>query len=198
MSLAKVIGVAQDYDSYAANYDHIIRSSRVDRVPIADPPGERFRAVLRIQRTASVVTSTIDLWSLIDYRHPQPGRAIALAHADCIRQVEDPGTPRERRLPVGEGSGYLWRANTYSTYVEGDDGVYIDMHSIGLSRGFPPLLGWLIEPIARRLGRGAGVSAIVQLRQAVAEKPVISGGASPAPWPETGWCGEPGRSGSGR
>ena len=27
------------------------------------------------------------------------------------------------------------------------------METVGLSRGFPPLLGWLIEPIARRLGR---------------------------------------------
>lgn len=197
VSLAKAVSIAQDYDSYAATYDHIIRSSHVDRVPLADPPGERFRAVLRIQRTASVVTSTVDLWSISEYRYPQPGRAIALANADCIRQVEDPGTPRERRLPVGEGSGYLWRANTYSTYAEGDGGVYIDLHSIGLSRGFPPLLGWMIEPIARRLGRGAGVSAIAQLRQAVAGKVGATDSGSNPSWPQTGWCGEPPRSEGG-
>ena len=29
----------------------------------------------------------------------------------------------------------------------------IEMETIGLSRSFPPMLGWFIEPIARRLGR---------------------------------------------
>jgi hypothetical protein len=137
------------------------------------------------------VTSTVDLWAVIDYRYPQPGRAIAISDADCVRQVEEPGTPRERRLPVGQGSGYLWRANTYSTYAEGDGGVYIDLHSIGLSRGFPPLLGWMIEPIARRLGRGAGVSALNQLRRAVAGKLAIADAKVATEFQQTGWCGEP-------
>lgn len=196
VTLAKSLSVAQDYDSYAATYDYVIGGARLDRVPLADPPGERFRAVLRIQRTASVVTSTVDLWTVIDYRYPEPGRATAISDADCVRQVDAPGTPRERRLPVGQGDGYLWRANTYSTYAVGDGGVYIDLHSIGLSRGFPPMLGWMIEPIARRLGRGAGMSALRQLRQAVAGTAAAAGRASPAQWALTGWCGEPARDGS--
>jgi hypothetical protein len=91
---------------------------------------------------------------------------------------------------VGQGDGYLWRANTYSTYAEADDGVYIDLHSIGLSRRFPPMLGWMIEPIARRIGRGSGISALTQLRQAVAGKTTAPAAGSRAPWPQTGWCGE--------
>jgi len=188
--LAKVLAVAQDYDSYATTYDYIIGAARLDRAPLTDPPGERFRAALRIQRTASVVTSTVDLWAVIDYRYPQPGRAIAISGAECVRQVEDPGTARERRLPVGQGNGYLWRANTYSTYAEGDGGVYVDLHSIGLSRGFPPLLGWIVEPIARRLGRGAGISALNQLRLAVEGKSTLNDEATLSAWRQTGWCGE--------
>jgi hypothetical protein len=189
-SLAKVLAVAQGYDSYATTYDYIIGAAHLDRAPLTDPPGERFRAMLRIQRTASVVTSTVDLWAVIDYRYPRPGRAMAISDADCVRQVEDPGTPRERRLPVGQGNGYLWRANTYSTYAEGDGGVYLDLHSIGLSRGFPPLLGWIVEPIARRLGRGAGVSGLNQLRLAVEGKSTVTDEAPLSTWKQTGWCGE--------
>lgn len=189
-TLARVLAVAQDYDSYAATYDYIIGGARLDRAPLSNPPGERYRALLRIQRTASVVTSTVDLWAVIEYRYPRDGRAFVLSDTDCVRQVEDPGTERERRLPVGEGKGYLWRANTYGTYAESDGGVYIDLHSIGLSRGFPPLLGWLIEPIARRLGRGAGESAVKQLRLAVAGKTAVETPV-PATWGTTGWCGEP-------
>ncbi len=42
---------------------------------------------------------------------------------------------------------------TLNRIVEVDGGVVIEMETLGLSRGFPPLLHWLIEPIARRLGR---------------------------------------------
>jgi hypothetical protein len=127
--------------------------------------------------------------------------ATAVSNTDCIRQVEDPGQTNERRLEVGKGSGYLWRANTYATYLERDGGVYIDLQTVGLSRGFPPLLGWIVEPIARRLGRGSAAESLKQLRQAAvraqstapertededAAQP--SSGSSPS-----GWCGDPGR-----
>jgi hypothetical protein len=191
VTLARVLTVAQDYETYARTYDYIVGAAVLDRTPLGDPRGERFRTLLRIQRTASVVTSTVDLWAVIDYRYPHAGRAIAISDADCVRQVEHPGTSREHRLPVGQGSGYLWRANTYSSYAEGDGGVYIDLHSIGLSRGFPPLLGWIVEPIARRLGRGAGMSALNQLRHAVAGKPAVRDAPPAQKLPQAGWCGEP-------
>jgi hypothetical protein len=33
------------------------------------------------------------------------------------------------------------------------DGVFVVMETLGLSRRFPPMTGWIIEPIARRIGR---------------------------------------------
>ena len=79
--------------------------------------------------------------------------AYALSTADDIREVENAGQRDERLLPAGQDSGYLWRASNFTRFTEREDGVYVEMETIGLSRGFPPFLGWLIEPIARRLGR---------------------------------------------
>ena len=69
-------------------------------------------------------------------------------------------------MDVGRDSGYLWRVNTFSTYLEADGGVFVELETIGLSRRFPRMLGWLIEPIARRLGRGSAADTLRQLRSA--------------------------------
>lgn len=192
-SLADLLAVAQDYGSYADVYDWIVASRSLGRESAPGTRVDRYRALLRIRRSASVVTSTVDVWTEIEYRYPEMGLVTAVSNADCIRQVEDAGEPDERRLPVGQGSGYLWRANTYTTYLERDGGVYVDLQTIGLSRRFPPLLGWLIEPIARRLGRGSAAQSLDRLRAAVAvagreavtpTKPVPAGAS-------VEWCGEP-------
>ncbi len=81
--------------------------------------------------------------------------------------MKDAGRPSERRLPEGRDSGYLWRAGTFTLFVEGDDGVYMEMETVGLSRRFPPLLGWLIEPIARRVGRRSVERSVQEFRRAV-------------------------------
>jgi hypothetical protein len=87
-----------------------------------------------------------------------------IATAERIQQVEGAGTPDERRLPVGQGGGYLWHANTYMKILERDGGTYLEFKTLGLSRGFPRFLGWLAEPIVRRIGRGSVERTLDELR----------------------------------
>ena len=126
-----------------------------------------FEIFLRIERSASVVKGILDLWTVVEYQRQSPEFASAVSTTDCIRQIENDGRPNERRLPVGTGSGYLWRAVTLSTYVQREGGVIVEFETIGLSRRFPRMLGWIIEPIARRLGRGSAADSLRQLRRAV-------------------------------
>ena len=49
--------------------------------------------------------------------------------------------------------------------VEG--GVWLEMETIGLSRGFPSMLGWFIEPIARRVGRSSVDDSLRAFHQAM-------------------------------
>jgi hypothetical protein len=144
-----------------------------------------------MKRRTRWVTTVVDLWAEVEYRYPSEDRATASSNADCIREVENEGKRNERRLPVGQGGGYLWRANTYTAYLEREGGVYVDFHTVGLSRDFPPMLGWLIEPIARRIGRGSVTETLKELRRAVVDPARQPHGseAAPAP-PEPAWCGE--------
>ena len=41
------------------------------------------------------------------------------------------------------------------------------METLGLSRGFPPLLQWFIEPVARRLGRRSVELSLQEFHSAV-------------------------------
>lgn len=193
-TLDAVVAAAQDYASYHRVYEWVTRASLLHHVNQADPRRDRFWVLLRVQRSAGPVTSTLDVWSAVEYRYPRSGLATAASNADCIRQIDDAGEPGERRLPVGRGKGYLWRANTYAFYLERDGGVYIDFQTVGLSRGFPPLLGWIIEPIARRVGRSSAADSLEQLRTAAGSAAAAAPRhTSPdAPGPPAEWCGEKG------
>ncbi|MFZ0795875.1 MAG: hypothetical protein WAM65_19070, partial [Candidatus Korobacteraceae bacterium] len=79
----------------------------------------------------------------------------------------DAGTPKERVLEPDTGYGFLWRLYSYWKFEEkksaageaaarptsahSRDGLYIECRAISLSRDIPLGLGWIIEPIVRKL-----------------------------------------------
>ena len=182
ITLARILTIVQDYSAYADAYDWVIASQLVAR------EGDRYRSFFRVKRSASVVTGVVDLWMVTDYRRLGADRVVAVSKTDCVRQVEHAGESRESRLRTGTGTGYLWRADALSKYLERDGGVYVELDTIGLSRGYPPLLGWVIEPIARRFGRESAADSLNRLRAAAISSParrqherVVRSGT---------WCGD--------
>jgi len=185
ITLDRLLTVAQDYSAYADLYSWVTASQLVDR------QGDRFRSFFRVKRRSGVVTGVLDVWMVTDYRRIESDRASSTAAAECIRQVVHAGEPGEKRLRPGTGSGYIWRADSLSKYLARDGGVYVELDALGLSRGYPPLLGWVVEPVARRLGRDSAAESITQLRTAAINPPtpparsdgdrLISSAA---------WCGE--------
>jgi len=69
-------------------------------------------------------------------------------------------------LPAGRDSGYLWRLDMFTAFVELPDGVYVERETLGLSRTIPAMLGWFIKPIARRLGRKSVVRSLQEFQTA--------------------------------
>ena len=183
VTLEEVLRVARDYAKYPSIYDWVVAA---DVVAIE---GNRFRTFFRAQRRAGTVTGVVDVWMVTEYQHLRPGRATSVARADCVRQVEHAGEPAEHRLRAGTGNGYLWRADAMSKYLERDGGAYMELDTIGLSRGFPAFLGWIIEPVARRLGRGSAGESLSQLRVALTSRPTNVAKASPVVNSRP-WCGE--------
>jgi hypothetical protein len=124
---------------------------------------------MRLKEGEAGINAVLEVVSTVEYVHATSRSAYALSHAQEIREVKNAGAGDERLLPAGRDSGYLWRANTFTHFIERDDGLYVESETLGLSRKFPPLLGWIIEPIVRRLGRRTAETSLKEFLAALAK-----------------------------
>jgi hypothetical protein len=158
--LDEVLATAQRYDAYARMYAPIVESRLLQR------DQARFLVLTRLRERAGPVTVVLEVRSLVRYERHETS-AFSIGASEDISEIADAGEPGERRLPPGRDSGYLWRANTFTRFVERDGGVDVELETLGLSRRFPPMLGWLIEPIARHLGRRSVERTLAEFAAAV-------------------------------
>jgi hypothetical protein len=145
-SLKEVAQVARDYSAYSRVYKSVVSSK------VLSQQGDAYRVLIRLKEDAGL-TAVLDVRSAVEYRTQRGGSITAISKSEEIRQVENFGKRNESQLPAGKDSGYLWRAHTLTQFIAEEGGVFIVMETLGLSRQFPPLTGWIIEPIARRIGR---------------------------------------------
>jgi hypothetical protein len=161
VTLQEAVAVSKDYANYKHVYGPILDAGVVER------SGETFRVLMRIQKSSGSVRAVLDVWSIVGYQWHGGDLVYSASESECIAEVKNAGQPDEQRLPADQGRGYLWRANTFSRFAERDTGVLVEVENIGLSRRFPPMLGWIIEPIARRVGRSSVEDSLLEFREAV-------------------------------
>lgn len=167
--LDDTLRLSRAYDDYPQMFKPI-RAAR-----ILEHEGDRFRVQFRMHEAAGGLSATLQVRSAISYTRLDDRHAYVISRSEEIREFKDPGRASESLLPVGQDSGYLWRAATFTRWVQDDAGVWMEMETLGLSREFPPLLGWVIEPIARRIGRRSAETSVDEFRQAVATRLKRSG-----------------------
>ena len=160
-SLREAIAVSQDY----ANYKHVYEPVR--EAAVLEQHGETFRVLIRLHKGSGLVSAVLDVWSVVVYQQNGDGVMYSVSESERVAEVENAGRPDERRLRPDQGTGYLWRTSTFSRLAEQEAGVLVELENLGLSRSFPPLLGWIIEPIARRIGRSSVEDSVVEFRTAV-------------------------------
>jgi hypothetical protein len=161
VSLQRVLDLSYAYSDYRTIYKPIIGSTLLDR------SADTFHVWLRLKEGAAGVSAVLDIWLNVQYFYPDSRHAHSVSNAEEIREVRNAGEADEQRLSAGRDSGYLWRANSFTNFIEREGGVYVEMETLGLTRRFPPLLGWVLEPIARRLGRKSVETSLEEFRTAV-------------------------------
>ena len=160
-TLRQVTDVARDYPSYSKVYENV-KSARV-----LSQQGDIYRVRLRLEEGGLGVEAVLDVSSTVEYRMLGDGSVSAMSKSDEIRQVNNAGRPNESLRPAGRDSGYLWRAHTLTLFVPSEEGVFVVMETLGLSRGFPPFTGWALERIARRLGRKSAEGSLNEFLTAI-------------------------------
>ena len=161
VSLDDVVAVSRSYRDYPEVFGPIVAAT------VLSDQGENLEVQFRMKESAAGMSATLDMRSRIRYVRADPGRVYSISMSEDIVEVKDAGRPGEHRLPPGHDSGYLWRAGSLTRFVADDGGVFMDMETVGLSRQFPPMLGWFIEPLARRLGRRSVENSVNEFRKAV-------------------------------
>jgi hypothetical protein len=129
--------------------------------------GDTYRVLLRIKGSGGGLSAILDVTSRVQYFYPYDRRVYSISTSEDIREITHAGTPSESSRPAGHDSGYLWRAATFNNLIATDEGVFCETETLGLSRSFPPMFGWFIEPIAKRLGRESVHKSLQEFSQAV-------------------------------
>lgn len=159
--LERVVEVAQDFDHHADYF-----KPDIQRSTLFSRDGDHFRVGFRFYRKA-IVTAVYNTEFTADFMQLDPMREYSFGRATRIAEIHDPGEKDERELPVGKDHGYLWRLDLYTRYVQADDGVFVQIEFLALSRSVPAIFAWLVNPYIRSVPRDYLTGYIAKLNKAV-------------------------------
>jgi hypothetical protein len=137
------------------NYPRYFAPQVVEAGLLSHPAGkleDQVLARLRV-RQQHLITVVMDTTYEVSFGRLDAQHGWSTARSREIREIQEPGTAKERALPAGEEHGYLWRINTYWSWEERDGGLYLQMESVSLTRSIPRGLGWAVAPLVEGVPR---------------------------------------------
>jgi len=160
-NLEETLQLVQDYDRHAEIYSPDVEASH-----IIERNGDDFEVFMRF-RKKKILTVVMDTVHQVRYATLTPQRAYSISRTTSVREVEDPGADDERVMPDGEGTGFLWRLNSYWRFQERDGGTYVECESISLTRTIPFMLRWIVGPFVNDVPREQLADLLQTTRQAL-------------------------------
>jgi len=147
VTVEQVLSLVQNYDNHKYIYQPEVMDSR-----LVSQQGTDFKIFLRLLKK-KIITVVLDTDHDVHYSAVQAKRWFCRSYTTRIAEVEDAGTENEKVLEPDTGYGFLWRLYSYWKFDEkkDGDGVHIECRAISLTRDIPLGLGWIIEPVVRKL-----------------------------------------------
>lgn len=164
-NLAAVLGVVQDYGRHAEIYKPEVASSLVRA-----HTGNDFSVFMRIVKSKLFLSDVLNTEHEIHYVALDAKRAYSRAYSTRIAEVDEPGKPGERELPVGKDRGLLWRLYGYWFFEERDGGVVVECESLTLTRDIPFGMGKVLSPVIHGLPAESLRKGLDSTRRAVASR----------------------------
>jgi len=161
-TLDDIFTVVQDYARYKEFYKPLV----IDSKPLgADGTEYRF-SLLMLNKSLFAKNALVSEWK-DRYIRVDERRRYSIAYSTRVEEIEEYGSPGERKLPLDAGSGYIWRLYRFTRFEQRDSGVYVELEAIALSRDIPAAVRWLIDPIVRRVSRSSVLTTLIDTRSAV-------------------------------
>jgi hypothetical protein len=164
VTVEQVLALVQDYDNHKNIYQPEVMESR-----LVGRDDSHFSIFLRLLKK-KIITVVLDTDHDVQYSAVEARRWVCHSRTTRIAEVENAGTSRERVLQADSGYGFLWRLYSYWKFEEkhDGDGVYIECRAISLTRDIPLGLGWVIDPIVRKLPQESLIHTLDCTRKALA------------------------------
>jgi hypothetical protein len=131
----RVIAVLQDYAAYKSIYSPDVADSKVIR-----HEGDSWHVYLKLVKK-KVLTVLLNGEFDVEYHALGNDRWSVVSRSARIVELDG-----DHELAPGEGHGFLWNLNAYWLIEPRSEGVYIECHTLSLSRDIPTGLGWIVKP----------------------------------------------------
>jgi hypothetical protein len=161
VSLRQVLDLVEDYDDHQDIYRPEVTRSR-----LVEHKGNDYRIYYRL-RKKKVITVTFNTNHDVHYFPVDSTHCHSRSIATRIAEVVDADQPDEHEKPIGHDGGFLWRMNSYWRFEEKDQGVYVEVESISLTRDIPTGLGWLIRAFVTKIPRESLLMTLGATRSAL-------------------------------
>jgi hypothetical protein len=166
LKLDDILKVTRDYDRYKEFY----RPSVVESKAIArDSAEDKFWMLL--MNKAFFLKTALETQCQATNVRLDDHRFYSISRTTRVQEVDEYGQPGEYRKPEGQGSGYIWKLYSVARLEERDDGVYIELEAMALSRTIPAAFRVVADPIVRRVSRNSLLISLKQTEEAVSGKP---------------------------
>jgi hypothetical protein len=160
-TMEKTLRVVKDYDRRAEYYKPDVIASR-----LVSHQGDNYKIFLRL-RQKKFVTAVFNTNYEIHWGQVDPTRVYSNSVSTRIAEVKNADQPDGDELPVGTGSGYVWRLNSYWRFEEKDGGIYLQCEAVSLSRDIPTGLGWALDPMVAGIPRESLLHLLTRTRELV-------------------------------
>jgi hypothetical protein len=186
VTIKEVFAVVHDYDRYKCFYKStIIDSKLLGRI------GEQYEFWMLGLKGVLFEKIAIEGQSESHCSQVDETRRYCVSDSTRLQEIKDYGEPNQGKLPIDEGHGYIWRLYSLAKFEERDDGVYLEVEAIALSRDISLSVRWVTKPVVERMSRNSIYTILERTREAV-QSNVAAYSQRPAREPQPGNPSGPG------
>jgi hypothetical protein len=160
--LNDVLDVTQNYDRFQEFYRPSVIASRT---LARSDSGDTFS--MQLMNKVFFLKTALDADYHATNVRLNDRRFYSVSQTTRVQEIEDYGQPGERRIPEGEGGGFVWKLFSIVRLEQSDGGVYVEMEVVALSREIPSAVRLVVDPIVRRVSRNSLLTSIKQTQDAV-------------------------------
>jgi hypothetical protein len=170
VNLDDVLDVTRDYDHYKELYRPFVIESRVIT---RGNSNDKFSMLL--MNKAFLLKTVLDADYQVTNVRLDDHRFYSISKATRVQEIEEYGHSEEHLIAEGEGHGYIWKLCSIARLEQRDEGVYVELEAIALSRDIPAAARFMVDPIVRRVSRNSLLISLQQTDEAVRGRfPVVA------------------------